>query len=93
MTLHTSSIAEFGGIGMDGGPPSFPTPSHSFDLLQMYGAKPGAVSLRLRIQLICIRRVGRGGAELGGVGMEGPPHFLRLCIRLNDLIFNLKVQC
>ena len=82
MTLHTSSIAEFGGIGMDGGHPSFPTPSHSFDLLQMYGGKPGAVSLRLRIQLICIRRVRRGGAEsprvelcrIGRrVGMEAPP--------------------
>ena len=86
---------------MGGGPPSFPTPSHSFDLLQMYGGKPGAVSLRLRIQLICIRRVGRGGAEsprvelcrIGRRRNGGPPHFLRLRIRLNDLIFNLKVQC
>ena len=87
---------------MDGGPPSFPTPSHSFDLLQMYGGKPGAVSLRLRIQLICIRRVGRGGAEsphveLCRIGRHRnggpPPHFLRFRIRLNDLSFNLKVQC
>ena len=68
---------------MDGGPPSFPTPSHSFDLLQMYGGKPGAVSLRLRIQLICIRRVGRGGAEsprvelcrIGRRRNGGPPPF------------------